>query len=155
MFTPQLTCLLSYISGSGWIQENIHIHWNRCWFWQTYLLCLSEELQLRGKACLSHVDQWWHPASWTLVPASSRMETPAPFPCSPSFLLVSLAFPCYFSSLFLSCKLFMCLHSWLRLALFWFVFKVPSELPLVCVLRITNDHGPLVPKCIPDGSLTW
>lgn len=33
----------------------------------------------------------------------------------------------------------------------WFVFKVPSELPLVCVLRITNDYGPLVPKCVPDG----
>lgn len=34
---------------------------------------------------------------------------------------------------------------------FGFVFKVPSEPPLVCVLRITSDYGPLVPKCVPDG----
>lgn len=34
---------------------------------------------------------------------------------------------------------------------FRFFFKVPSELSLVHVLRITNDYGPLVPKCIPDG----
>lgn len=35
--------------------------------------------------------------------------------------------------------------------LFWFPFKVPRELSLVRVLRITDDSGPLVPKCVPDG----
>lgn len=35
--------------------------------------------------------------------------------------------------------------------LFRFFFKVPSEPFLVHVLRIANDYGPLVPKCIPDG----
>lgn len=44
---------------------------------------------------------------------------------------------------------FTCLHS--CLCLFWFFFKVPSELSLVHVLRITNDYGLLVPKCVPDG----
>lgn len=48
-----------------------------------------------------------------------------------------------------SCRSFTCLHSWL--CLFWFFFKVPSELSLVHVLRITNDYSSLVLKCVPDG----
>lgn len=35
----------------------------------------------------------------------------------------------------------------------WFVFKVPSELPLVCVLRITNDYGLWCPNSFQMGSV--
>lgn len=145
--------MLTYISGSGWVQLDAHIHWNWCWFWPTYLLHPSEGPQLLGKPHLSHLDQWFCVVSWAVTVPSRRTETPTPSLCSQLPPGLFLAFSTLLSPPNTLMQTFYVFTYLAQSGSSWFVFKVPSELPLVCVLRITNDYGLWCPNSFQMGSV--